>query len=244
MNRDRQVFRLNNRTSLFKFPTSITSWEELTCAGYNPQFRRLEAVVSVKQTNGYNGNLCSNASTEYVRFFVDFKDGGGFRDMGYTSFKVADISNAPPGPQHPLSYLAYLFIDDTKYKRFLDCDHAVIPTMRAVLSWNAIPSINPNQAPHYGNVVDADIQLARKTRLFPFELAEVLKSPNLTKYLDPEKEIELKLPDTVLADDLIKINKAAEVPDHRTFLFGNRGEYQLDARFQSGGIRFSNQESR
>ena len=242
MNRDRQVFRLNNLTSFFKFPTNITNWEELTCAGYNPQFRRLEAVVNVKQTNGYNGNLCSNASTEYVRFFVDFKDGGGFRDMGYTSFKVADISDAPPGPQHPLSYLAYLFIDDAKYKRFLDCDHAVLPTMRAVLSWNAIPSVNPNQVPHYGNVVDADIQLARKTRLFPFELAEVLKSPNLTKYLDPEKEIELKLPDAILADELLKINKAAEVPDHRTFYsaIGANINSTLDFSQAASGFQIKN----
>lgn len=217
MNKDRQLFKLKGLTTAINFPTNITNWEQVICAGYNPQFRRLEAVVNVKQTSGYNGNLCSHGSTEYVRFFVDFKNGAGFQDMGYTSFKVADISNAPPGPQHPLSYLAYLFIDDSKYKKFLDCDHAVIPTMRVVLSWNSIPTSNPNDIPHYGNRIDADIQLARKTKLFPIELAEVFNAPNLTKYLDPQVEIELKTPGAASAETLLRINKAAEVPDHRTF---------------------------
>ena len=242
MTKNRQLFKLQSLTTKINFPKNITFWEQLTCAGYNPQFRRLEAVVNINQANGYNGNLCSNASAEYVRFFVDFKDGGGFRDMGYTSFKVADISNAPPGPQHPLSYLAYLFIDDSKYKRFLDCDHAVLPTMRAVLSWNTIPSTNPNQPPHYGNHIDADIQLARKTKLFPFELAEVLKSPNLTKYFDSQKEIELKLSDTVQVEDLIKINKAAEVPDHRTFYsaIGANINSTLDFSQAASGFQIGN----
>jgi len=217
MTKDRQMFRLNSLTTAISFPTNITYWEQLTCAGYNPQYRRLEAVVNVKQANGYNGNLCSNGSTEYVRFFVDFKDGAGFQNMGYTSFKVADISNAPPGPQHPLSYLTYLFINDSKYKKFLDCDHAVIPTMRAVLSWNSIPSPDPNDLPYYGNRIDANIQLARKTLLFPIELAEAFKVPNLIKYLDPQVEIELKQPNTASADILLKANKAAGVPDERTF---------------------------
>lgn len=218
MNKGRQLFRLNNLTTAFKFQNSITYWEQLTCAGYNPQHRRLEAVVNVKQTNGYNGGLCSNGSQEYVRFFIDFHDGSGFQNMGYTSFKVADISNVPPGPQHPLSYMTYLFIDDAQYRKFLDCDHAVVPTMRAVLSWNSIPSLNPNQPPHYGNHIDANIQLASKTKLFPIDLAELVKAPNLTQFLDPQFEIPLMPPKQVVStEDLLKSNKAAKVPNERTF---------------------------
>ena len=218
MNQNRQLFKLNHLTTAIKFQKNITYWEHLSCAGYNPQFRRLEAVVNVKQISGYNGTLCSNGSLEYVRFFVDFHDGTGFQNMGYTNFKVADISNAPPGPQHPLSYLAYLFIDDSKYKKFLDCDHAVVPTMRAVLSWNSIPSLNPNQAPFYGNHVDADIQLMPKTKVFVFELAELIKAPNLTQYLDSQIELPLSLPKQVVSiDDLLQANRVARVPDTRTF---------------------------
>jgi hypothetical protein len=217
MTKNRQLFKLSNLTAAINFPSDITYWEQVTCVGYNPQYRRLEAVVNIKQTSGYNGGLCSNGSLEYVRFFMDFHDGAGFQDMGFTSFKVADISNAPPGPQHPLSYLAYLFIDDAKYKKFLDCDHAVIPTLRAVLSWNSVPSPNPNILPHYGNRIDVSVQLARKIRIFPWELAEITKLPALTDYIDPNFEINLKPPHTESAELVQKANKAAGVPDHRTF---------------------------
>src|SRR6516225_10773921 len=79
-----------------------TNWEEITCVGYNPEMMRLEAVVNIKQPSGYNGNLCSLASHEFIRFYVDFKDGHGFRDMGLTSFKSADILNTAPLPKHPI----------------------------------------------------------------------------------------------------------------------------------------------
>lgn len=236
--RERQIFRLNRLSTAINFQKNITYWEQLTCAGYNPQFRRLEAVVDVKQTSGYNGSLCSNASTEYVRFFVDFHDGNGFQNMGYTSFKVADISNNPPGPQHPLSYLAYLFIDDSRHRKFLDCDHAVIPRMRAVLSWNSIPSLDPDEMPHYGNRVDADIQLARKLRLFPVELAEVFKAPDLVKYLDPTTEIKL-LPQVKLsAENILRVNKTAGVPEKRTLysVIGKRFNSNLDFSRASGNF--------
>src|SRR5258705_12212595 len=102
--RGRQLFLLNPFTKALKIDQGNTNWEEVTCAGYNPYYQRLEAVVQIKQTGGYNGGLCSNGSMEYLRFFIDFRDGLGFQDIGYTGFKVADISDTPPGPQHPLSY--------------------------------------------------------------------------------------------------------------------------------------------
>lgn len=161
----RQTFLLTRFYLKAAAQQSITHWEEITCVGYHPDKGKLEAIVSIKQSVGYSGGLCTNGSKEYVRFFVDFKDGSGFQDMGYTSFKVADISEVPPGPQHPLKYMTHLFIDDEKYRRFLNCDTAVVPTVRAVLQWNSIPSSNPNDIPYYGNVLNADIQLKRR-RLF------------------------------------------------------------------------------
>jgi hypothetical protein len=239
MTKNRQLFRLNTLTTAISFPNNITYWEQLTCAGYNPQYRRLEAVVNVNQTTGYNGNLCSHGSAEYVRFFIDFHDGAGFQDMGYTSFKVADISNAPPGPQHPLSYLAYLFIDDARYKKFQDCDHAVIPRLRAVLSWNSVPSTNPNHMPFYGNRLDVDIQLARKTRFPIFELADVLNLPDLTKYLDPKLELDLKQPKIEAAETILKSNKAAGVPDHRTLYSTLGSKLNSNLNFSSASSNFS-----
>lgn len=242
MTKSRQAFKLNKLTSAISFQTNITYWEQAVCCGYNPQHKRLEAVVNVKQTSGYNGGLCSPASLEYVRFFVDFKDGAGFRDMGYTSFKVADISNAPPGPQHPLSYLAYMNIDDAKYKKFLNCDNAVIPTMRAVLSWNTIPSTNPNSMPYYGNRIDADIQLARKFKLPVFELAELIKFPDLVKYLDPKLELTLKTSQIASTDTFLKANRAAGVPDNRSLYstIGSRLNSTLDFSKASSSLSITN----
>src|SRR5262245_13842137 len=66
----------------------ITDWEELGCVGYQPQLRRLEAVVQIKRSTGYQGGLCTAGSPEYVRFFVDWHDGAGFQDVGLTSFRA------------------------------------------------------------------------------------------------------------------------------------------------------------
>src|SRR5437867_629434 len=48
-----------------------TKYEELTCAGYDPEHQLLEATVHVKLPYGYGGDLCQTGSTEYVRFYVD-----------------------------------------------------------------------------------------------------------------------------------------------------------------------------
>lgn len=113
---------------------SITYWEQLLCVGFNPDVSRLEAVVSVKQAFGYSGGLCSAGSHEFVRFFVDYHDGAGFQDAGVTSFKVADIPDPAPQTKHPLHYMVYLFLNDEAHRRFTNCETAIIPTVRAVLS--------------------------------------------------------------------------------------------------------------
>lgn len=217
LTRNRQLFLLNAYSNAFKLPANITHWEQVMCAGYNPYYQRLEAVVNVKQATGYNGTLCSRGSQEYVRFFVDFKDGFGFRNMGYRNFKVADIPDNPPGPQHPLSYLAYLFIDDATHRRFLACDKAVIPTLRVVLSWNSIPSLNPNTMPHYGNRIDADIQLARKKFIWWKDIVEIGKLKDVAKLVDQEFELPLKNETPADAGEILKLNQAAGVADFRTF---------------------------
>src|SRR6266850_6094421 len=49
---------------------SDTFYEEMTCLGLNPQQNKLEAVVQIKQHNGYITDACGPGSREYVRFFV------------------------------------------------------------------------------------------------------------------------------------------------------------------------------
>src|SRR5260370_6728629 len=131
-----------------------TTWEELVCLGYNPTLGQLEAVVSIKQPTGYSGDLCTSGSTEYVRFFVDF--GAGLVDVGLTSIQVHDIPD-PADSQHPIEYLVTLPLDAFAFEQC--CSTEVLPTVRAEVSWNVIPSTNPAVPPVFGNQLDAVVQL-------------------------------------------------------------------------------------
>src|SRR5262249_61033405 len=69
-----------------------TTWEQVTCVGYNPVLSQLEAVVSIKLPLGYSGDLCTPGSAENVRFFGDF--GSGPPDRGVARLQGPDL----PGP--------------------------------------------------------------------------------------------------------------------------------------------------
>ena len=198
--------------------TGTTHWESLTCVGFHPGVSQLEAVVSINQASGYSGNLCSDGSTEYIRFFVDWGDGAGYQDVGLTSFKAYDISDAPPGPQHPLKHMVYLQLDDAQYRRC--CRHEIIPKVRAILAWNQIPPIDPNYLPIFGNRLDAHIQIDPKWSLFclldGFDI-DLQKHPQLEK-IDLDSLPKFKPPKPVPLQQLHKQYKADKIPDHR-FLF-------------------------
>ena len=199
------------------FPViGTTHWETLTCVGFNPDNSQLEAVVHINQASGYSGGLCTHGSTEYVRFFIDWHDGNGFQDVGLTSFKAYDISEAPPGPQHPISHMVYLTLDDSTYRKC--CDTNNLPTVRAILAWNQIPSLDPDFIPYYGNRVDADIQLKPS-----LALACVLKEgllqldkAKIPQVLDTEVDIKLEKIQPVDVAELLEKYRKADVPDHRT----------------------------
>lgn len=163
----------------------ITDWEELMCVGYNPELSQLMAIVSIKRETGYNSNLCSSGSTEYVRFFIDWGQNNGFQDIGLTSFKVYNVPDNASGSQHPLKYMVYLPLDDENYRKC--CDTPVILKVRAVLSWNIIPSLDPDDNPHFGNVVDVNIQLQPKNTTICY----LLKKELLKKEVDILENIDL-----------------------------------------------------
>ena len=146
----------------------ITYWEQLGCVGYNPQLSLLEATITIKRASGYTTDLCQGGSFEHVRFFVDWQDGTGWHDVGVSSVRVHNISDLPPGDQHPLQFLVQHMLDASARRRF--CRTPVIPRVRAVLSWNAMPPTNPNQLPLFGNRVDVRIQLAPRRRITLFDL--------------------------------------------------------------------------
>jgi hypothetical protein len=133
-----------------------TTYEEITCVGYNLERSQLEATVQIKRPTGYSGDLCSNGSIEYVRFFLDY--GGGWEDQGVVGFNVHDIPNSNDcnqDPTKPLSYVASLKIDP---KRRV-CRRPVLPRVRAILSWQVVPPPDPNYPPVWGNVFEDNIQI-------------------------------------------------------------------------------------
>lgn len=134
-----------------------TAYEELTCLGYNPSLQLLEATIQIKLPFGFSGDLCSGGSTEYVRFYIDY--GSGWQDVGLASVNAHDIANindCAGDPDKPLTYVLTHPLDpETDY-----CGNPVLPNVRGILSWQAIPpAATPNWPPVWGNVLDRHIQI-------------------------------------------------------------------------------------
>jgi hypothetical protein len=139
------------------FPLSgDTNFEELTCVGYNPDLGVLEAVIQIKQPSGYSGDNCSPGSYEYVRFYVDA--GSGFQDVGLVAINVHDLPNAPDCAKHPNKPLSYAASVPYSPPNNEDCDDPVLPLVRAILSWQSIPT-SPTFPVTWGNSLDRHIQL-------------------------------------------------------------------------------------
>lgn len=126
-----------------------TTYEQLTCAGYNPQTRTLEGVIQVKQSSGFSGNLCSAGSTEYVSFFAFF--GGAWQPLGTATVKVYDLTGVDPA--HPVSYAVFRISNVTE----IPCNEITGIPLRAILSWQEEPT-GPNYIPTWGNVLNTHIQ--------------------------------------------------------------------------------------
>ena len=186
-----QVLALSSFTALGDIGSGNTFWEELGCVGYNPELSLLEATVTIKRATGYSGGLCTSGSTEYVRFFVDYEDGGGWRDEGVATVQVHDISDADPGPQHPLRYLVQLPLNADPYRK--RCGTPVLPKVRAILSWNAIPPSDPNGTPVFGNRVDTRIQLKPRLGFLPIDAAKAgVLQPDIASALGPATFLKFK----------------------------------------------------
>lgn len=130
-----------------------TTYEELLCVGYEPDIERLEAVVHVKRTYGYGGDICSSGSPEFVRFYKENRDDPkkDWDDLGLRHFTAYDIPH-----DEELEYGVSLQIDPEE----LVCEEENLPKIRAILAWNKAPPRNqPNYTPVWGNSLDATIQI-------------------------------------------------------------------------------------
>lgn len=126
-----------------------TSFEQLTCAGYNWQTRTLEAVVEIKSNAGYNGGLCTAGSYEYVSFFGFF--GGTWNALGTAQVNVHDLKSVTSG--NPVNYAVYRV--SNLFSEL--CETLTAIPLRAILSWQTVPT-GPNFVPFWGNTVDTEIQ--------------------------------------------------------------------------------------
>ncbi|MFH2102905.1 MAG: hypothetical protein ABIJ39_06065 [Chloroflexota bacterium] len=165
------------------------SFEELKCLGFNPQTEQLEAVVHVKQSTGYGGQLCSQGTKEYVRFYLSYDSGVTWTDQGMASFSAHDV----PGPK-PLEFSVRLKIDPAN--KF--CTFENLPKVLAILSWDTPPPANqPAFNPVYGNRMETNIQIGAGPFLILkdfLELAELKKLPPIIDLLDLEQKLIPKPP--------------------------------------------------
>jgi hypothetical protein len=126
-----------------------TTFEQLTCAGYNPQTRTLEAVVQINANSGYSGGLCTVGSYEYVGFYAFF--GGAWQSLGLAQVNVHDLQSVTSG--NPISYAVFRVSNVVSEL----CEGLKAIPLRAILSWQEPPT-GPDFIPVWGNVVDTQIQ--------------------------------------------------------------------------------------
>jgi hypothetical protein len=190
-----------------------TFYEEIGCIGYEPDLKRLEAVVYVRRETGYGGDVCSQGTPEYVRFYLSFDGGGTWVDQGMGSFTAFDI----PGHK-PLEYDVTVHIEPPSAW----CFQEVLPLARAILSWNDPPPANtPGHIPVWGEVQQAQIQLAPR-RLFHFhDLFDELEAklpPHLEQVVPASLSIETAKPAAMTIAELHALYKDTDVPGHRFLL--------------------------
>lgn len=187
-----------------------TSYEELGCVGYQPQFRKLEAVVYVKKHVGYGTDLCAQGSPEYVRFYLSYDNGATWQDQGLVNFTAWNM----PFEGSRLEYAVTLEINPRERL----CTFPNLPLVRAILSWNNPPPVNtPNFHPHWGNVREARIQIGARRRPIFSEVATEfkLKLPDtLTTLIDVDQPLKL-MEKQFTAAELVEQYKGSRVPPHR-----------------------------
>jgi hypothetical protein len=203
-----------------------TSYEELTCVGYNPDTENMEATFSIKKTAGYSGNLCAAGSFEHIRFYLDFHDGAGFIDQGSVAINVHDIPGANDctgGSIFPISYVATQKKITSKLSY---CDSPLLPTLRAILSWSIDPPANsPNWVPVWGNVLNCDVQLKPHWKFnLGIDLSKYLAIASDFPYLSSKQVIDLSgidqnvlnpMPPPIPLVEMIKKAQAQKVPASR-----------------------------
>lgn len=205
----------NLKDSPFQAQVNIqvnTFYESIGCVGFQPQANRLEAVLFVKQPTGYGGDVCSNGTQEFVRFYISFDNGGTWQDLGLRSFSAFDIPGTTEAKR--LEYAVTLPVQLPR--RF--CIFPNRARVRAILSWNVPPPANtPGFQPVWGDIHNTNIQIEPFRRFKFTDLFEALDIDLLKvkEFVDPEQVITTPPPKVLSAVDLHKLYKDKDVEPHR-----------------------------
>ena len=133
-----------------------TSYEQLRCVGLYPENDLLEAVLEIKRPFGYKGDLCTLGSLEYVAFFIDWGDGGGYQWEGTHAVRVHDI------PEVNGKHLHYAVRQKITNPKLQTCEIENIVRVKAILSWETPPT-GPFYVPTWGNALECDVQIRPST---------------------------------------------------------------------------------
>jgi hypothetical protein len=193
---------------------SNTTYEEIGCVGFQPQAKRLDAVVYVKQPFGYGGDICSAGTQEHVRFYISFDNGASWIDQGYASFNVYDVPEGTAGAKR-LEYAVTVPCDPRKKLCFLP--NTILA--RAILAWNQIPPPNqPNFVPVWGEVHNTHIQVDPRFILDWIDAVGDLKlklPPQFAELVDFAEPLKLKAPKELSVAELHAAYRGKGVEPHR-----------------------------
>jgi hypothetical protein len=193
-------------------PIGNETYEQLVCIGYRPSTGRLDAVVQINQSSGYDGGLCTPGSQEYVRFFASTDGGATWTDLGLTSFTVWDIPGAKP-----LDFDVSIPVDLAAKC----CQDENLVLIRGILSWE-VPPAGPDSPIVWGNGLDVTVQVAPIALGTIEDLLECLEltiePSELAAVVDPSQLVEFAAPEALSPTELHRIYQPTGVPQHRYLL--------------------------
>jgi hypothetical protein len=126
-------------------------YEEMPCAGYDPQRRQFATPVKIKQTFGFGAQPLPG-SREYVLHCVA-DPAGVFQPVGFDSVHLSD---AVPG-QAPTWQFAVI-VNANMNLQLIQPMNGQTRVARSILSWNLRP-IDCNYTPIWGNALNYRIRL-------------------------------------------------------------------------------------
>jgi hypothetical protein len=157
-------------------PKGDVSYEELSCVALDYNREWAVANFVMKRGNGYSGGPCSAGSQEYIAFWIDWEDLCEWTYLGTVAQTVHDYAIIPADGLH---YWVGIPARIAEHRR--SCKEPKIGRLRAVLSWNALPSTtDPDAVPFWGNRLDTHIEIKPGQSVSDLPLIDTLGGVSLS----------------------------------------------------------------